>query len=160
MAFQRQRRSRIIESALDMTPLIDVVFLLVIFLLISTAFKKPKYAIEVNEPTTGSSEYRVDTIEHMLRVNDKGKMALCPNEPLDEGADFSKVPCTSQITPKQLKSELKRLAKAFPEIKLGVYADAKVTWDVVLQVIQAARDARLSFNLHYKPSADEKTGDQ
>jgi biopolymer transport protein ExbD len=40
----------------DMTPLIDVVFLLLIFFLVSTSFKKDELALLLNLPTSQASQ--------------------------------------------------------------------------------------------------------
>ena len=50
----------------DMTPLIDVVFLLLIFFLVSTAFKKDELALLLNLPTSHSSS----------KMNEKRKITI------------------------------------------------------------------------------------
>jgi biopolymer transport protein ExbD len=55
-----KKRSR--ESSLpDMTPLIDVVFLLLIFFMVSTVFKKDELALLLSLPKTEKGEQVVDT---------------------------------------------------------------------------------------------------
>lgn len=41
---------------LDMTPVVDIVFILLIFFLVSSVFKKDELALMLNLPTTGASK--------------------------------------------------------------------------------------------------------
>jgi biopolymer transport protein ExbD len=73
-----KRRSR--ENALpDLTPLIDVVFLLLIFFMVSTVFKKDEMALLLNLPKTTEGEttsksledYRIELSSIDIAVNGK-----------------------------------------------------------------------------------------
>ncbi len=147
MSFRRRRKSRLIEAALDMTPLIDVVFLLLIFLLISTTFKKKQLALELNLPKAGKTEFRVSGREHQIRLDTEGGMYLCPNEDSKEGTDALK--CTSPANQKKLVEQFKKLAEKYPGIRLGVYAGADVPYNMVVKVVAAATEAGLDLNLPY-----------
>ncbi|MFT7622128.1 MAG: biopolymer transport protein ExbD [Myxococcota bacterium] len=148
MAFSRNKRSRLVEAALDMTPLIDVVFLLVIFLLISTTFKKKQLALELNLPRAGKAEYRVSGREHQIRIDTEGGMYLCPNEATKEDTDA--LGCTAPADSKKLLEEFKQLAEKFPGIRLGVYAGAEVKYKNIARVVAAATEAGLDLNLPYE----------
>ena len=53
----------------DLTPLIDVVFLLLIFFLVSSAFKKEELALILNLPTSKEAEEKVTMIELNIELS-------------------------------------------------------------------------------------------
>jgi|GEM_PF-2418199 biopolymer transport protein ExbD len=147
MAMRRARRAGILETALDLTPLIDVVFLLVIFLLISTTFKKRQLALEVNLPKVGASEFRIRGMEHQLRIDTQGSMYLCPNQVVTESTDVLK--CTAPASRAKLTEAFRKLQDKFPGVRLGVYADADVPYQEIVKVIAAATTVGMDLNLPY-----------
>ncbi len=148
MSFRGKRRGRLVEAALDMTPLIDVVFLLVIFLLISTTFKKKQLALELNLPRAGKSEFRIAGTEHQIRIDSAGTMFLCPNEATKEDTDA--LECIEQMGNDDLTKQFAELVKKFPGVRLGVYAHAEVDYEYILKVVAAATEAGLDLNLPYE----------
>ena len=99
-------------------------------------------------PAKPPTNYDKAGVEHTLRIDANGQMVLCPRNP--NGA----APCKPRKTTlKQLKKVLTGLAKAYPGVKLRIYADAKLLHSVMVQVIQAARDAGISISLAYQPAA-------
>ena len=147
MAFRRNRRARTVESALDMTPLIDVVFLLVIFLLISTTFKKRQLSLELNIPRAGQTEFRSSGTEHRLRIADDGAMYLCP-ESSTEGAD--EIQCDERINQAALVAQFRMLVEKYPGVRLGVYANAEVSYGLIVKGVAAAQETGLDLNLPYE----------
>ena len=147
MSIRRKQRSRLIEAALDLTPLIDVVFLLVIFLLISTTFKKRQLVIELNLPKAGASQGRVEAREHQIRIDKTGAMYLCPNEEVTDVTQA--LGCSEPANKEDLGKQFTALRKAFEGVLLGIYADADVPYRFVADVIAAAEEANLDVNLHY-----------
>jgi biopolymer transport protein ExbD len=59
----------------DMTPLIDVVFLLLIFFLVSTSFKKDELALLLNLPTSQASQEMIAKEEVNIELSSE-KIAL------------------------------------------------------------------------------------
>ena len=55
----------------DLTPLIDVVFLLLIFFMVSTVFKKEDLALLLNLPKVSESKTEVEQKEINLELNEK-----------------------------------------------------------------------------------------
>jgi len=149
---RRARRAGIIETAVDLTPLIDVVFLLVIFLLISTTFKKRQLALEVNLPKVGASEFRIRGMEHQLRIDTQGSMYLCPNQAVTESTDVLK--CTAPTSRAKLTEAFRKLQEKFPGVRLGVYADADVPYQKIIKVIAAATTVGIDLNLPYDVTPD------
>lgn len=153
MSFRRRQKSRLVEAALDMTPLIDVVFLLVIFLLISTTFKKKQLAIQLDLPRVSKEQFVSTVREHQIRIEDDGGLFLCPNEEALEG---DAVKCSEPTDRARLVREFKRLSKQYPGTRLGVYAGAEVEYEHVMKVIAAAIEAGIDLNLPYQQEDDSE----
>jgi biopolymer transport protein ExbD len=129
------------ESAphVDMTPMVDLGFLLITFFMLASSFSKPK-SIPMLSPAEGDP---IDakcskTITLMLDVNDKIKYYVCPESTEPDSTNFSKegirklliqrkkevqnqwgndVPLTVIVKPQQ-DSKYKRLIDVIDEINI------------------------------------------
>jgi len=63
----------------DITPLIDVVFILLIFFIVSSVFKKDELALVLNLPTSSAQEIELKQKEKIIELNDE-KLAIYGNE--------------------------------------------------------------------------------
>ncbi|PLY05190.1 MAG: biopolymer transporter ExbD [Arcobacter sp.] len=54
----------------DITPLIDVVFILLIFFIVSSVFKKDELALVLNLPTSSAEEIELKEKEIIIEIND------------------------------------------------------------------------------------------
>lgn len=83
MSLRESRKRRREEANLEMTPLIDVVFLLLIFFLITTTFSKNKEAdipINLAQAVTGQKATRGDKV--VLFITEDGSVDVRGDEPL------------------------------------------------------------------------------
>ncbi len=55
----------------DLTPLIDVVFILLIFFIVSSVFKKEELALVLDLPASSAKELEVQTKQVSIEVSDK-----------------------------------------------------------------------------------------
>jgi biopolymer transport protein ExbD len=55
----------------DLTPLIDVVFILLIFFIVSSVFKKEELALALDLPASSAKELEVQTKQVSIEVSDK-----------------------------------------------------------------------------------------
>lgn len=72
MRFQRQRRE---EVSVNLTPLIDVVFLLLIFFMVSTTFTKETH-LEVDLPEASSAQAQVQAKSVDVVINAEGNYSV------------------------------------------------------------------------------------
>jgi biopolymer transport protein ExbD len=72
----RKRRETI---APDITPLIDVVFILLIFFIVSSVFKKEELALVLNLPSSSAQEFEIEPKEISIEIN-KEKIAIYGKE--------------------------------------------------------------------------------
>jgi biopolymer transport protein ExbD len=78
----RQRHSRRAQTVIDITSLLDIIFLLIIFLIVSTTFRKAEHAFTVELPTSGTEATSVTTDKTTVHVTRDGRFFL-----LERGAD-------------------------------------------------------------------------
>lgn len=130
MKFKRPRRSGRGFAVVEITPLVDVIFLLLIFFVVSTTFVRTA-AIEVDLPDASTVEGRVpDGIE--VRVTASGAYAV-DGEPVP-GADRS-----------GLLNALRQARGDGVEVPLLVVAaDADARHEAVVHVLDAARGLGLT----------------
>ena len=131
MNFKRQRRSARQASVVELTPLIDVVFLLLIFFMVSTTFAHGEIKIAL---PAAAAPVSVGGQAVEVRVSAAGEIAVdgrvLPNESFET-----------------LRDALARQADS--HTALVVYADANATHQSVTRVLDAAgrvglRDIRLA----------------
>ena len=72
----RKRRETI---APDLTPLIDVVFILLIFFIVSSVFKKEELVLILDLPSSNAQELEIEPKEISLEIS-TGKFAIYGNE--------------------------------------------------------------------------------
>ena len=71
----------------DITPLIDVVFILLIFFIVSSVFKKEELALVLNLPSSKAQELEVEPKEISLEIS-KDKLAIYGKEVSIEELDL------------------------------------------------------------------------
>jgi biopolymer transport protein ExbD len=72
MKFRRQRDE---ELGVNLTPLIDVVFLLLIFFMVSTSFKKETH-IDLNLPESGGEQAQAEKDQIEIVISAKGEYTI------------------------------------------------------------------------------------
>lgn len=72
----KKRRETIVP---DITPLIDVVFILLIFFIVSSVFKKNELALVLNLPTSSAQEIELQQKEIIIEI-DNEKLAVYGKE--------------------------------------------------------------------------------
>ena len=60
---------------LDLTPIIDIVFILLIFFIVSSVFKKEELALMLDLPSSNAKEMKIDEEQVFIEVN-KNKLAI------------------------------------------------------------------------------------
>jgi len=63
----------------DITPLLDVVFILLIFFIVSSVFKKDELALVLNLPTSSAQEIQLKEKEIIIEINSE-KLAIYGKE--------------------------------------------------------------------------------
>lgn len=132
MKLNRIQRRTSGPLVLELTPLIDVVFLLLIFFLVATNFKDLDSGIKIDLPTsTVKSIKPVDEIqvvitkgrEYYLIIKEKGKTSK------------------KRVSFNNLKKELKENLQKSKDKNVIISADKNVTHGVIVDVMTASKEA-------------------
>ena len=93
-------------SAFEMTPLVDVVFLLLIFFMVSSVFKKEELALLLNLPGTEAAENKKQTktlvieLDHLQVAVNGAKMMLKDIDGLLKGIEDKESPVDLRVDSK------------------------------------------------------------
>ena len=116
------------ELALNLTPMIDVVFLLLIFFMLATTFMDPEREIDLDLPEASSSLAQdTERDELIINVMRGGELKLGNNVVDRDG----------------LLAELRRAARQNPDIAVTIRGDRLVTHEVIVSVMDACGQAGL-----------------
>lgn len=117
------------EIAVNLTSLIDVVFLLLVFFMVSTTFLDPEREIELDLPQAESgAESDAGPEELVINVLADGRVSLAGRQ-LDDEA---------------LRSSLERAARKNPDTPVTIRGDASVAHARIVAVMDACALAGLS----------------
>ena len=118
------------DVTLEMSPLIDCVFLLLIFFLVTTMMKKleKQIPIEVPDPAVTISE-RMDARRVMLAIGKVGRYYSAERRLQDGRPDFRSVPDVDKFV-----ENLARM-QGDGEINVRLYADPDVEFQTVIEML-------------------------
>ncbi|MFB9885594.1 ExbD/TolR family protein [Balneatrix alpica] len=124
MKFRRQRRE---EASVNLTPLIDVVFLLLIFFMVSTTFERDR-PLQLSLPSSAASveESPPEAIE--VSISADGQVAV--NDQLLQDGELG-----------TLLQALRALGKGNAEVPILISADASTPHQFVVRALDAAGQA-------------------
>ena len=130
MSFLAERRKRRTSSPLELAPLLDVLFLLIIFFSVSSTFiKESRFDIEL--PEAGEvAEMSVSETSVGVYVDRYGKLSV------DAGIGKKK-----PITSSRLREKLSRMMIDQPETSVSIYGDKKVDYQSIISVMDICRES-------------------
>ena len=128
MNFRSQRKE---EPEINLTPLIDVVFLMLIFFMISTTFnRESELSIQLPEASVEPGEKREDTLE--LVINREGRYFIGESEVVNTELET-------------LRDALDAVAgEGAEELPLVISADAEAPYQAVIRAMDAAGQLGIS----------------
>ncbi len=109
------------DSELDLTPMLDVVFILLIFFIVTTSFVK-ETGISVNRPSAATAEKQA-----------KGNILVAIRPNGDVWMD------SRHIDIRAVRAHVQRLKAQFPESSVIVQSDRDARTDVLIQVMDQVR---------------------
>jgi biopolymer transport protein ExbD/biopolymer transport protein TolR len=130
MQFKKSRR---VDPRVDITPLIDVVLLLVIFFMLTTTFIGAP-AIKVNLPTSSAKEITKEQKEVKVTITKDGSLFV------ERAAGETGDP----VTLKELEKVLTRAARDDRETMVIIRADENTTHGKVVAVMDVAKNTGLN----------------
>lgn len=147
MNFKRQHRE---EVAVNMTPLIDIVFLLLIFFMVSTTFTKENHlSIDLPEATTDSKVSASQALE--IVISAAGEFSVNEQALLNNQLDTLK-----RALQKTLSEQDGGQAQSPVKAPVIITADAKTPHEAVVKAMDAAGQLGL-VNLSITTRQSKKT---
>jgi biopolymer transport protein ExbD len=117
------------QPKLDLTPMIDVVFLLVIFFMAATKFTEREQDIDLNLPEVAAAAAASSAPkQRVVTVHDTGQLTL-------DGNDVSLVQLTERLT--AARSE-------YPNTSVVIRGDAACAFQHIAAALAACKDAKVS----------------
>lgn len=120
------------QTSINLTPLIDIVFLLIIFFMVGTRFSElndQEKQIPLNVPTVQPATALTPAPQkRVINVMDDGAIRLDDR----------------MVTLEQLRSELTANRQQFADLGVIIRGDASVQFQAVADVIAACKTARIS----------------
>ncbi len=117
-------RSKTEEATINLTPMIDVVFLLVIFFLVGSEFSEAESKIPVNVPTAGQ-----------MQAITRGPDELIVEIAVDDSVSLNGE--TMELDP--LRTKLNQYYTSYPDVKVIVRGEATGSLQRTVEVLQTVR---------------------
>ncbi len=111
------------EAAIDLTPMLDVVFIMLIFFIVTASFVK-EAGIDVNRPEASTAVSK-DRANILVAISDKNEIWINKRR-IDERA---------------VQANIERLYAENPQGSVVIQADKKATTDTLIKVMDASRAA-------------------
>jgi len=122
---------------IDMTPMVDVAFLLLIFFMSTTQFKPPE-AVAVRLPSSSSEIHIPETNTIILTVTRDGRVYISSETGLD----------TQEIPPSDMVAAIVAWRSRNPDAVVVVKGDRDADFGVIADLMDALGEAKtLRFNL-------------
>ncbi len=120
--FQRNRRQ---ATEIELTPLIDVVFQLLVFFLLTSAFINPGITVNLPDAETGAT---ADDATLSISIDDAGDIFIGQ----------------SPVSFEQLESRLSEQASVDPEITVAIWGDIDVRYGLFMRIMDLCRASGLT----------------
>lgn len=133
MKIQRLKRKNSKNLILDMTPLIDVVFLLLIFFMVATTFQDVDSSVNIELPKS-SSEHKITIKTIEVKINKDLEIYLIVND-LNGKNEMMKVDQSD------LKEKLGEKLELTKDKNVIVSADKSVNYQSLIEVLDIAKEA-------------------
>ncbi len=117
------------QPTLNMTPMIDVVFLLLIFFMVATRFAEMERDIELELPEVAAAQSLTTAPkQRVVMVLDDGSVTLDRNE----------------VTLPELTRKLSAAKREYPKLSVVIRGDASCAFQHVAATLAACKEARVS----------------
>jgi biopolymer transport protein ExbD len=111
------------EATIDMTPMLDVVFIMLIFFIVTASFVKES-GIDVNRPDAPTA-VKKDRANILIAINDKNEIWIDKRK----------------IDVRAVQANVERMHAENPQGSVVIQADRKSTTETLIKVMDASRAA-------------------
>ena len=120
---RKQRFREEEEAAVDMTPMLDIVFIMLIFFIVTASFVK-EAGIDVNRPEAATA-VKKERANILVAISDTGEIWINKR----------------QIDVRAVQANIERLKAENPQGSVVIQADKKATTEMLIKVMDASRAA-------------------
>jgi biopolymer transport protein ExbD len=117
----RKRRSSAESAEIDLTPMLDVTFIMLIFFIVTASFVKES-GIDVNRPDAATAEKK-ERANILVAISDSGQIWIDKR----------------QVDPRALRANIERLHAENPQGAVVIQADEESKNRLLVQVMDAAK---------------------
>jgi len=117
----RKRRASPESAEIDLTPMLDVTFIMLIFFIVTASFVKES-GIEVNRPDAATAEKK-ERANILVAISESGQIWIDKR----------------QVDPRALRANIERLAAENPQGAVVIQADEESKNRLLVQVMDAAK---------------------
>ncbi len=121
MAIETQKKQEDVE--IDMTPMLDIVFIMLIFFIVTTVFVK-QAGVDVSKPSAASAEERKNAYI-FVAIDDKNQIFIDKD----------------MLQPSEIKAKIQSLRTENLEGEVVIQADKKARAGLVLEVLDIAKSS-------------------
>ena len=114
------------EANIDMTPMLDVLFIMLIFFIVTASFVK-EAGIDVNRPEAATA-VKKDRANILIAISDKGEIWINKR----------------RIDVRAVQANIERLHAENPQGTVVIQADKNATTETLIKVMAASREAGVS----------------
>lgn len=139
MAKHKMKRVGIV---IDMTPLVDVAFLLLTFFMMTTSFKPPE-AVEIQLPESHATVKLPSKNIIMLSLGKNGELFIGADN-TGGRMDIPGADGDTRILPGDLRSAMMQLRSANPSLRTVIKADQDVEYGLIEDVMKALQEAKIT----------------
>ena len=141
MKIERTKRRGKGELALEITPLIDVVFLLLIFFLVATTFEDINSGIKIDLPQSTIREIKnIKEIGLVLELESWNQEKYYDRLGLDNFKDKGKSQ-KIKVNKNNLKAELENKLKESEEKNIVISADKSLDYGFIVEIMTISKEA-------------------
>ncbi|MCK5779737.1 MAG: biopolymer transporter ExbD [Psychrilyobacter sp.] len=136
MKIQRYKRKNSRNLILDMTPLIDVVFLLLIFFMVATTFQDVDSSVNIELPKS-STDHKIEVKTIEIKINKDLELYLITK-------NISGKNEVMKLDQGKLKEELIKKLEVSKDKNVIISADKSVNYQSLMEILDIAKDSGAS----------------
>ena len=136
MRFNRRRRGqKRVHAVIDITSLLDVVFNLIIFLVVTTSFNKDEHAFVIELPTATNEVVEVSSDKTTVYVTKSGDLYLLEVRPGETAP--TKMNPSDKLSRQALLEALTALYAKTPDLPIAVRGEKDASYQKLMDVVSA-----------------------
>lgn len=160
MKFRQENVDLDSDAHMDITSLIDVVFLLLIFLLVSTTFRREEYAFNITLPKAGAEASEVQAKNNTIYIKKSGELYFLRQDdagPAGDPAGGADGANMNALTKEGLVEHLRAAREADPEIEVHIKAEQDARYQSLIDAVEGCYRAEIRniyFPYEFKEAVD------